>query len=62
MFSRAMIREPIAAWMGTSYCWRGMSFCSLPVMSTPYEYALSLWVIALNASTCSPCRRMSTFT
>ena len=62
MFSRAMTRAPIAAWIGTSNCWRGISLRSLPVISTPYAYALSLCTIALNASTGSPCSRMSTFT
>ncbi|SII84881.1 Uncharacterised protein [Mycobacteroides abscessus subsp. abscessus] len=51
MVSRAMMREPMAAWIGTSNCWRGMSPRSLPAMSTPYEYALSRWTIAENAST-----------
>jgi hypothetical protein len=33
--SRAMIRPPIAAWMGTSKSWRGMSSRSFWVMRRP---------------------------
>lgn len=62
MVSRAMTREPMAAWMGTSKAWRGMSSRSLATSRTPYAYAASLWVIAENASTLSPCSRMSTLT
>ena len=62
MFSRAMIRDPIAAWIGTSNCWRGISSRSLAAIERPYAYALSSCTIALNASTGSPCSRMSTLT
>ena len=62
MFSRAITREPIAAWIGTSNGWRGISLRSLLVIDVPYAYALSLWTIAENASTVSPCSRMSTLT
>jgi hypothetical protein len=35
MVSRAMTRAPMAAWIGTSNCWRGMSSLSLPAIITP---------------------------
>jgi hypothetical protein len=41
MFSRAMIREPIAAWTGTSNCWRGMSSRSLFAMARSRRRARS---------------------
>jgi len=62
MFSRAMIRDPTAAWIGTSNCCRGISSLSLAVIARPYSRALSACTIWLNASTGWPCRRMSTFT
>jgi len=62
MFSRAMIRDPTAAWIGTSNCCRGISSLSLAVIARPYSRALSACTIWLNASTGWPCSRMSTFT
>jgi hypothetical protein len=62
MFSRAMIRLPTAAWIGTSYCWRGISSFSFAVIARPYSRALSACTIWLNASTGWPCNRMSTLT
>ncbi len=62
MVSRAITREPMAAWTGTSKFCRGISSLSLATSRTPYAYAWSLWVIAEKASTLSPCSRMSTLT
>ncbi len=62
MFSRAMIFAPMAAWIGTSNCCRGMSSRSRDVMASPYSRALSSCTIWLNASTGWPCSRMSTLT
>ena len=35
MFSRAMIRDPMAAWIGTSNCWRGISSRSFVAIIVP---------------------------
>src|SRR3984893_4477272 len=51
MFSRAMMRAPTAAWIGTSYCWRRISSFSFAVMARPYSRALSACTIWLHAST-----------
>ena len=62
MVSRAITRAPMAAWIGTSNCCRGIRSLSFPAISSPYAYALSLCTIAEKASTGSPCSRMSTLT
>ncbi len=57
-----MILVPIAAWIATWNCCRGISSFSLLAMSRPYSYALSSWMITLNASMGSPLISMSSLT
>src|SRR6187200_2764477 len=54
------LREPIAAWMGTSNICRGISSRSRSTSSLPRSYAASRWAISDSASTCSPPTRTST--
>jgi hypothetical protein len=60
--SRAMTREPIDAWIATSNIWRGISSRRRSVIARPYWYARSRGTTDENASTGSPCSRMSTRT
>jgi hypothetical protein len=58
--SRATTLLPIAAWIGISNIWRGISCFSRSVSARPADWALSRWTIRLSASTGSPLTRMST--
>jgi len=54
MDSEATTRAPMAAWMGTLNCWRGMSSFSRTVSPLPTRYASSRCTIVASGSTCSP--------
>ncbi len=57
-----MMRPPMAAWMGTSNIWRGMSSLSFSLMRRPYSSAFSRCTTVENASTGTEFNKMSTFT
>src|SRR6202521_5500084 len=60
--SRATILPPIAAWMGTSNCWRGISVLSFSVRRRPCCCALLRSTIIDNASTGEPATSTSSLT
>ena len=60
--SRAMTFAPIAAWIGTSNIWRGISSLSFAVSARPTAGAFSQWTIIERASTGSPLTRTSSLT
>ncbi len=49
--SLATMRPPMAAWMGTSNIWRGMTWRSFSVMRRPWSWALERWMMVEKAST-----------
>src|SRR5436190_986081 len=57
-----MIFVPIAAWIATSYCWRGICLRRRSVSARPALCAFSRWTTIDKASTGSPASRMSIFT
>ena len=60
--SRAMMRPPIAAWIGTSNIWRGISERSFSTSWRPCFCAGQRGMSRESASTGSPLSRISTFT
>ncbi len=60
--SRAMTRDPMAAWMATSNICRGISFCIFSTSDLPRVNAESRWRMSDSASTVSPFTRTSSFT
>ncbi|MNT25481.1 hypothetical protein D3C72_1610000 [compost metagenome] len=61
-FSRAMIFEPIAAWIATSYIWRGMISRIFAATSRPRYCEFERCTITDSASTLSLLIRISTLT
>src|SRR5438309_643880 len=57
-----MIFPPIAAWIETSYSWRGMIAFNFSVSRRPWDWALLRWVISERASTGSPATSTSSLT
>ena len=55
----ATIFCPMAAWIDTLNCWRGMSSLSLRVMPLPIDAAMSLCTMAASGGATSPAIRMS---
>ena len=48
--------------MATAYSWRGISSLSFSATLRPHSYALSRWMMTLNASIGSPLSSMSSLT